>query len=268
VATWVIDLDGVMWWGDRPVAGSADAVGRLLDAGRRVVFCTNHARAPQRKRQQLDRMGVPDAPVVTSAEAAVRRCEPGRGVLVLGDPSLVDLVAAAGLPAVDARDVDEHRGPPEVGSVVVGAHEDWDRSRVGWAADAVRAGARFLATNADPTFPAAGAGGRRLLPGNGALVAAVAVAAGREPEVCGKPHEAMAELLVERYGTVDVVVGDLPATDGVLAARLGAAFALVHSGVTPAGAPREGLDPAPARVGADLAALVDAALTAGEPGSG
>lgn len=257
MAVWVVDLDGVMWWGDRSVPGSADAVRRLEDAGHRVVFCTNHALAPSAKADQLAAHGVPAARVVTSAEAALRRCVPGRPVLVLGDPTLVDLVRDAGHDALDAREVDGDAGVPDVGSVVVGGHEDWDRSRTGWAADAVRAGARFLATNTDPTFPSSGPNGSRLLPGNGAIVAAVAVAAGQEPEVCGKPHRAMADLLVERHGPVDVVVGDLPATDGALARRLGAEFALVLSGVTGPGAVPT---PAPDRVATDLAALVDAEL--------
>lgn len=263
MATWLIDLDGVMWWGDRPVDGSADAVGRLIDAGHQVVFCTNHALSADRKRAQLTAHGVPPAAVVTSAEAAVTRCPPDRAVLVLGDPSLVEVVEAAGLEALDARVVDGADplvGPDlaDVGAVVVGAHEDWDRSRTGWAADAVRAGALFLATNDDPTFPATGPDGSRLLPGNGAIVAAVAVTAGVLPEVCGKPHAAMAELVVDRHGPVDVVVGDLPGTDGLLARRLGADFALVLSGVTRAPAP--GLDPYPDRVAPDLAALVEEAL--------
>jgi glycerol-1-phosphatase len=253
VPRWVIDLDGVMWWGDRPVHGAARAVGRLIDAGYEVIFCTNHALGPGVKRDQLDRHGVPAAPVVTSAEAAAARCPSDRPVLVLGEPSLVEVVRSTGRTALDARDVDPALGPPPVGAVVVGAHEDWDRSRTGWAADAVRSGAVFLATNTDPTFPATGPGGARLLPGNGAIVAAVAVAAGREPEVCGKPHQPMAELIRSRFGAVDVVVGDLPSTDGGLAARLGAAFALVLSGVTTADAAgAAGAD----RVAVDVAALV------------
>lgn len=265
MATWVIDLDGVMWWGDRPVPGSADAIGRLVDAGHQVVFCTNHALSADRKRAQLTAHGVPPAAVVTSAEAAVTRCPPDRAVLVLGDPSLVEVVETAGLKAIDARTLDTNGLPggvdlAEIGAVVVGAHEDWDRSRTGWAADAVRAGAAFLATNDDPTFPAHGPDGARLLPGNGAIVAAVAVTAGVEPEVCGKPYAAMAELVLERHGPVDVVVGDLPGTDGLLARRLDAEFALVLSGVTRS--VHDGLDPRPDRVAANLAALVDEALGA------
>ncbi|MFZ4519234.1 MAG: HAD-IIA family hydrolase [Microthrixaceae bacterium] len=253
MATWVIDLDGVMWWGERTIAGAPGAVDRLRSEGHTVVFCTNHALAPEVKQDQLAAHGVTEALVVTSAEAAAARCEPGSTVLVLGDPSLVEVVRASGREAVDARAVGPG-GPPPVDAVVVGAHEDWDRSRTGWAADAVRTGATFLATNADPTFPHSGPAGPRLLPGAGAIIAAVAVAAGREPEVCGKPHAAMAELLVARHGPVDVVVGDLPSTDGELALRLGARFGLVLSGVTGRG--DLPVRPDPWAVADDLAGLV------------
>jgi ribonucleotide monophosphatase NagD (HAD superfamily) len=126
---------------------------------------------------------------------------------------------------------------------------------VGTAADVVRAGARFLATNDDPTFPTTGPDGElRLLPGNGALVAAVAVASGTTPEVTGKPHRAMARLIESRHGPADVVVGDKAETDGGLALALDARFALVLSGVTRA--EHLPVQPAPWRVATDLPSLV------------
>ena len=255
---WAIDLDGVVWRGAALVAGSDLAVGRLLDAGHQVVFCTNHAQSPAKKRAELNALGVPDCPVVTSAEAAAATCSPGARVLALGDPTLLDVLTGAGLQAIDVFEVPDGLPVEGVEVVVVGAASRWDRSRVGMIADAVRGGARFLATNDDPTFPVTGPAGRRLLPGNGALVAAVATASGREPEVTGKPHAPMASLLVERYGPVEVVVGDKPETDGGLAVTLGARFGLVLSGVTS----RADLPvvPTPWTVADDLAALVDSAL--------
>ncbi|MDQ2678883.1 MAG: HAD hydrolase-like protein [Actinomycetota bacterium] len=255
---WAIDLDGVVWRGAALVPGSDLAVRRLLDAGHQVVFCTNHAQSPAKKRLELLALGVLDCPVVTSAEAAAAACPPGARVLTLGDPTLLEVLSGAGLVAIDVFEEPDGHPVEDVDVVVVGASSRWDRSRVGMAADAVRAGARFLATNDDPTFPVTGPAGRRLLPGNGALVAAVATASGRAPEVTGKPHAATASLLVERYGPVDVVVGDKPETDGGLAVTLGARFGLVLSGVTAAA--DLPVEPTPWRVADDLAALVDATL--------
>jgi 4-nitrophenyl phosphatase len=82
----------------------------------------------------------------------------------------------------------------------------------------------------------------------------VAYAAGAEPEVAGKPNQPLADLVAERVGAVDVVVGDRPSTDGLLAKRLEARFALVLTGVTDEDQlPGE---PVPDEVAADLAALV------------
>lgn len=255
VGTWAIDLDGVIWRGRDAVAGSADAVARLLARGDQVVFCTNHAMSPASKVEHLRSLDVPDCPVVTSADAVVGRCVGVGDVLVLGDPTLVAYLRECDVAAVDVNELPDGGPVPPVGAVVVGATDRWDRSRIGMAADAVRSGARFLATNDDPTFPTTGPGGQRLLPGNGALVAAVATASGRTAEVTGKPHRPMADVLVARHGPIAVVVGDKPETDGELAVVLGAHYGLVLSGVTAtADLP---VRPEPWMVAEDLAALVD-----------
>ena len=146
-------------------------------------------------------------------------------------------------------------GPaPKVDVVVVGAYAVWDRSRIALAADAIRSGARFLATNSDATFPASGTAGPRILPGNGSLIAALTAATDVVAEVAGKPHDAMAQVLLQQFGGIDVVVGDKAETDGELAVRLGARFALVLSGVT--GESDLPVAPSPSYVGANLAELV------------
>lgn len=89
------------------------------------------------------------------------------------------------------------------------------------------------------------------------MVAAVATAAGATPVYAGKPYPAMAALARERVGTVDVMVGDRPTTDGLMAAEMGARFTLVLTGVIDAAAAAE-LDPPPDHVFADLAAAATA----------
>jgi HAD superfamily hydrolase (TIGR01450 family) len=259
MGTWVLDLDGVVWRGDQLVPGAAQAVDALLHAGQRVVACTNWAQSPAHKRAALDRLGVTDFPVLTSAEAAASCCRPGERVLVLGDPTLGDVLRGTGLEVVDVFGLPDGARIADVDAVVVGACSEWDRSRVGMAADAIRSGARFVATNDDATFPTSGPFGARLLPGNGALVAALSVASGVAPEVAGKPHGAMARLIESRFGTVDVVVGDRPDTDGGLSVELGAKFGLVLSGITTAA--DLPVEPSPDWVADDLASLVATVLS-------
>ena len=118
------------------------------------------------------------------------------------------------------------------------------------AARAVRAGARLIGTNEDPTHPTP----HGLSPGCGALLAAVATAAETTPEVAGKPHLPTADAIKARATDLSMMVGDRPSTDGALATQLGIPFALVLSGVT--SADHVPSDPAPDEVAADLASLV------------
>ena len=124
------------------------------------------------------------------------------------------------------------------------------------ASSAVRAGARLVGTNEDPTFPTPDG----LLPGGGAILAAVATAAEAKPEVAGKPHRPTADAITGLVapGELRVMVGDRPATDGALATQLGIAFALVLSGVTREGHVPAGADPAV--VAPDLVTLVRTTL--------
>lgn len=229
---WVLDLDGVVWLGHRPIEGSVAAIDRLRRREVRVVFCTNHAEAPDVKRSELARIGVEDADVVTSLEAAVAMTAPGERLAMLGSSSAVAAVATH-RDVADLNRLEPWTVPSAIDAVIIGPHGDWNRERVGAAAALVLAGARLIATNADPTFPTSTPDGRPwLLPGNGALVAAVEAATGVAAVVAGKPNAAMAGLITNRFGPVERVVGDRLDTDGGLAAALGARFALVLSGAT------------------------------------
>jgi HAD superfamily hydrolase (TIGR01450 family) len=241
--TWAIDLDGVVWLAEVPVSGSAEAVARLRARGERVVFLTNNSGPTVADYvEKLGSMGVPTVPVdvLTSAQAAARLLQPGETALACAGPGVAEALEAQGVRVVRHGEAD---------AVVVGWHRDFDFDRLAAATSAVRGGARLIGTNEDPTYPTAAG----LLPGGGALLAAVATASGVEPVVAGKPHGAMAELVAERVGAVDVMVGDRPSTDGVFARRLGARFALVLSGVTSAA--DLPVEPSPDEVAPSLADL-------------
>lgn len=239
---WVLDLDGVVWLDEQPIPGAPEAVAALRAAGEEVVFCTNLSSRPVEQteaklaRQGIDAVGA----VLTSAMAAARLVEPGERVLVCAGPGVVQALEARGAEVVRDGDAD---------AVVVGLHLDFDYGRLRAAATAARRGARLIGTNDDPTYPTP----EGLLPGGGALLAAVATAAGVEPVVAGKPHPPMAELVRERLGGDGTVVGDRADTDGALARRLGYRFVLVLSGSTPDAA---GAEPTPDHVAPDLMGAV------------
>ena len=222
--TIVCDLDGVVWRGNRPIEGSATAIAELRADGARVVFVTNNSYAPVSAiTDRLASMAVPAATddVVTSAQAAARLLDGSKSALVVGGEGIVDALRERGIEAVGD-------GPAD--AVVVGFDPSFTYARLQAAMHAIAAGARFIATNEDATYPT----DEGEIPGGGALVAAVVYASSTAPEVAGKPHPPCARLVEDRAGPVDWVIGDRLETDGAFAAALNARFGLVLSGVTTA----------------------------------
>jgi 4-nitrophenyl phosphatase len=243
MVTWLLDLDGVVWLADQPIPGAAEAVARLRASGRRVAVATNNSSLTTADYlAKLERVGVPTDPddLITSAMAAGTLIHPNERVLVCAGPGVREAVEVAGAQPVD-------NGPAD--AVIVGWTRAFDYDLLTRSMRAVRAGARLLATNDDATYPTP----EGVLPGGGSILAAVATASGATPAVAGKPYQPMVDAITARVGAIEVMVGDRPDTDGLLARRLGARFALVLTGVTqPDDLP---VDPAPDEIAADLAAL-------------
>jgi len=244
---WIVDLDGVVWLAGQPIEGVGRAVRKLHDHGVRVVFATNNS-APTIAEllERMQRAGIDADPsdLITSAQAAASLVKPGDTVLALADGGAREALVERGARLVEAGPVD---------AVLVGWTHDFTFERLSSAASAVRAGARLIGTNEDPTHPTPNG----LLPGAGALLAAVVTASEHAAEVAGKPYRPMIELIAAHHPDVTLVVGDRPSTDGLLARALGAPFALVLSGVTAAG---DKVDPPADVTAADLDQLVDVIL--------
>lgn len=257
----VLDLDGVLWRGDEPIPGSADAVAALRAGGARIAFLTNNSSTRIGDYlEKFARFGI-DATaeeVLTSAQAAAElltaTMAPGASVLACAGPGVVEALELAGFEVKREWPVD---------AVVVGWHRDFDFDGLDRAAHAVREGARFVATNADPTYP----GAAHVLPGAGSIVAAIATASGRVPEVAGKPEPPAVAMVRRRLGDRGVMVGDRPSTDGAMATALGWPFALVLSGIGGHDPDEPVPTPAPEYVAEDLAALVPRLLAEHVDGS-
>ena len=89
---WALDLDGVVWLGDEPIAGSAAAIARLRAAGHRVLFVTNNSSVVVSDVEaKLARMGIPAVgDVVTSAVVAADLVQPGEVALVCAGPGVTE----------------------------------------------------------------------------------------------------------------------------------------------------------------------------------
>jgi HAD superfamily hydrolase (TIGR01450 family) len=250
----IFDLDGVLYLLDQPIPGAPEAVARVRERGVPVAFATNNAsRLAPDVAALLTGIGIPatDAEVTTSARATARllaeKYPAGTLVLVIGAPALAEDVRTVGLRPVDSAD-DE----PAVVAQGYGPQVGW--AQLAEAVVAIRNGASWVATNADRTLPSA----RGPLPGNGALVAAVATALGRGPDtVVGKPDPGLfVQAARERGASRPLVVGDRLDTDIDGARRAGMDSLLVLTGVTT----REELPDVPPErrptyVAADLSAL-------------
>ena len=254
---WILDLDGVIWLADQPIPGAARAIERLDRLGEQLLFVTNFsALTKEQVEDKLKACGI-DATgrVLTSAMAAASLVEPGERVLVCAGSGVIQAVEERGAIAFDPSDgVGAHRA---IDAVIVGFHQDFDFARLAASARALHQGARLISTNNDPTYPTP----EGLLPGNGSLTSALATAGGVQPTIAGKPYRPIADLALGRLGTErgahgNLVVGDVPSTDGLLAVELRFEFGLVLSGVTAADDVAV-CDPRPDIVGDDLEALVD-----------
>lgn len=222
----LFDLDGTVYRGEQAVDGAAEAVAAAHRAGTTVRFVTNNAsRGPDEVAAHLTGIGIPAAAgeVSTSAQAAAQilRGTPGK-VLVVGSPALEHEVELAGLaPTRTAGD--------DVAAVVQGLSRETGWRDLAEAAVALNAGARWVATNIDPTLPTE----RGMLPGNGSFVAALRTATGREPEVAGKPAEPlMNEAIRAAKATHPLAIGDRLDTDIAGANAVGIDSLLVFTGVT------------------------------------
>lgn len=228
----LLDLDGVVYVGPDAVPGVPDALARAREHGMRLAFVTNNAsRTPAAVARHLCELGVDAAAdeVVTSAQAAAHyladELGPGARVLVVGTDALAEALRERGL-------APEHEAAPggeRVDAVVQGYSPETNWRMLAEAAVAINNGARWVATNADPTVPSP----RGPLPGNGSLVAALRHATGAAPEITGKPDPTMHRETVQRTGAGNpIVVGDRLDTDIEGANAVGCASLLVLSGVT------------------------------------
>jgi HAD superfamily hydrolase (TIGR01450 family) len=227
--TALLDLDGVVYLGGAAIPGASRALRQASEAGMRLAYVTNNAsRTPAAIAGQLTAIGAPAtaADVVTSAQAAARllaeRLPAGAPVLVVGGIGLRAALRERGLrPVSTAAD--------KPAAVVQGFAPDLSYGLLAEAATALRAGAFYVASNADATLPTS----RGPQPGNGSLIQVLITATGKRPVVAGKPERPLHAEAVRRTGARrPLVVGDRLDTDIEGAVRGGADSLLVLTGVS------------------------------------
>ncbi len=232
---WLFDLDGTIYLGERLIPGADAAIAALRAAGRRVAFLSNK---PLQTRAEyaakLTRLGVPAAPadVINSSLVLARYLrdrDPGAPVFVIGEPPMLDEMRAHGF---------EVRPDERVRWVVIAFDRTFDYAKLNVALQAVKQGARLIATNPDRTCPVEGGE----IPDCAGMIAAVEAVTDKKVEaIVGKPSPIILEVALAALGVPArdaAIVGDRIETDIVMGRRLGLGTVLVLSGVTRADDPR------------------------------
>jgi 4-nitrophenyl phosphatase len=234
---YLFDLDGTLYRGEQPMLHAAETLAGLRSRGAHLRFLTNNSGiTPEQVTAKLVRLGMECGPneAVTSGMAAARRLiETSMRIFAIGEPGLVEVLRQNGLTVLNAGEdgrVRPDEGPP-ADAVCCGICRFFDYALLNAGLQALLAGADFIATNPDPTYPKENG---RLEPGAGSLVAALAAAAGVQPYVAGKPRPDMVRMALESCGIAPeeaLVVGDRPDTDLAAAEAAGCPSVLVLTGV-------------------------------------
>ena len=230
-----LDLDGCVWFGEQLADGAIDLVRDLRASGRRVGFLTNTSNShPEQVAAKLRRLGIPAAvadvimPIEALAEHPWLRCRPR--VWFLGPPQLRQAVAQV-TPIAST--------PEEAELLVLGRDPAMTYADLSDALQVLVRGGGLLALNVDARLPVEGG---RMLPGTGAIAAALTYASGVRPEVVGKPAKVFFEAALRRLGVTaerSVIVGDTLDSDIAGGAAVGMRTVLVGDAVP------SSLDPAP-----------------------
>ncbi|GIL26417.1 HAD-IIA family hydrolase [Actinocatenispora comari] len=248
---WLTDMDGVLIHEGSPVPGAQEFVKRLRDSGKRYLVLTNNSmQTPRDLQARLDRMGisVPEQAIFTSALATAQFLNdqrPGGSAYVIGEAGLTTALYEIGYVLSD-HDPDY---------VILGETRTYSFEAITRAIRLVADGARFLATNPDPTGPS----GQGVLPATGSVAALISKATGVEPYFVGKPNPMMmrsALNTVQAHSESTVMIGDRMDTDVLCGMEAGLETVLVLTGITQ----RDEIDRfpyRPSRVVDSIADLVD-----------
>ncbi|HEY4094963.1 MAG TPA: HAD-IIA family hydrolase [Baekduia sp.] len=225
--SWLIDMDGALVYEDQPIQGADRFVMRLRELELPFLVLTNNSiSTPRDHAAHLRQSGidVPQEAIWTSALATAQFLEqqrPGGSAFAIGEAGLTTALHEAGYTLTD-RDPDY---------VVLGETRVYSFGRITGAIRLIRNGARFIATNPDPTGPSP----EGPLPATGSLAALISRAAGVAPYFVGKPNPLMMRSALNALGVHSsnaTIVGDRMDTDVVAGLEAGLQAILVLSGVT------------------------------------
>jgi NagD protein len=227
IHSWLMDMDGVLVNEEQAIPGADRFLARLRERGIPFLVLTNNSIYSPRDlvaRLAASGLEVPEQAIWTSALATARFLEdqrPGGSAYVIGESGLTTALHSAGY-TLDDRSPDY---------VVLGETRTYSFERITRAIRLIADGARFIATNPDPTGPSAAGP----LPATGSVAALISRATGVEPYFVGKPNPLMmrsALNAIEAHSESSAMIGDRMDTDIVSGLEAGMETILVLSGLT------------------------------------
>lgn len=228
----ILDLDGVIYRGRTAVPGAKETARWLLDNSYQIYYFTNNSTKTRESYVELLAgygLATDVEHIVTSASLTAQHFSDNgllpATALVVGEGGLAEELRQIGVRVV------RRRGKRPIDFVVVGMDRQFTYRKLHEAQQAIRAGATFIATNRDATYPVED----NVIPGGGSIVAAVATAAEREPVLIGKPSARAGELITHHAGvepTEALMVGDRLETDIEMGRRAGLWTCLVLTGIS------------------------------------
>ena len=227
IRSWLMDMDGVLVRQEDAIPGADRFIARLRELEIPFLVLTNNSIYTRRDlaaRLALSGFDVPEDAIWTSALATASFLEgqrPGGTAFVIGEAGLTTALHQAGYTLTE-RDPDY---------VVLGETRTYSFERITQAIRLVADGARFIATNPDPTGPAPDGP----LPATGSVAALISRATGVEPYFVGKPNPLMMRSALNAIGAHSestAMVGDRMDTDVVSGLEAGMHTVLVLTGLT------------------------------------
>jgi NagD protein len=230
VESWLSDMDGVLVHEGQPVPGAPEFISRLRSSGKPFLVLTNNSIYTARDLQaRLYRMGieVPETSIWTSALATAQFLDdqrPGGTAYVIGEAGLTTALHAVGYVLTDH----------EPDYVVLGETRTYSFEAITMAIRLINDGARFIATNPDPTGPSS----EGALPACGSVAALISKATGIEPYFIGKPNPMMmrsALNTISAHSETTAMIGDRMDTDVLCGLEAGLQTILVLTGIATRG---------------------------------
>ncbi|MGC9399214.1 MAG: HAD-IIA family hydrolase [Anaerolineae bacterium] len=223
----ITDMDGVLVSGRKPVPGAAAFIQMLKEREIEYLVLTNNPiYTPRDLSHRLATLGlkIPEERIFTSAMATARFLHsqrPGGTAYVIGESGLTEAIHGVGY-VITEIDPDY---------VVLGETTTYNLNHITKAIRLIAQGARFIATNPDPSGPT----DEGLVPACGAMAALIEKASGVGPFFVGKPNPLMmrsALNYLDVHSEDTVMIGDRMDTDIVAGVESGMETILVLTGVT------------------------------------